>query len=204
MKVKWLFFDVGTTLVDEEKAYDYRVYEMIQGTNITFEEFNSKRIEFATQGLDGNSAAIKELGLKKSPWPSEKEILYDDTIELLEYLKSKRYKLGIIANQKQGLKNRLEKFGVLKYFDIVLASEEVGVSKPNRKIFELALSKVNCKANECFMIGDRLDNDIVPANQIGIKTIWIRQGLTKYQPIKLGRAYSNFVVSSLSEIKDIL
>ena len=119
-------------------------------------------------------------------------------------MKSKRYKLGVIANQKQGLKNRLEKFGVLKYFDIVLASEEVGVSKPNRKIFELALSKVNCKANECFMIGDRLDNDIVPANQIGIKTIWIRQGLTKYQPIKLGRAYSNFVVSSLSEIKDIL
>lgn len=201
---KYVFFDVGTTLVDEEKAYDYCAYEMTQGTNITFEEFNNKRIELAKQGLDGNSAAIKELNLKKTPWHSEKEILYDDTIELLEYLKSKGYKLGIIANQKKGLENRLQEFGILKYFDIVIASEEVGVSKPDKEIFYIALSKASCKLQESIMIGDRLDNDIIPANQIGMKTIWIRQGLTKYQEIKLGMEYANFVVSSLKEIIDIL
>lgn len=203
-KIKWIFFDVGTTLVDEEKAYDYRAYEMIQGTNITFEEFDKKRIELAKQGLDGNSAAIRELGLTKTRWLPQYEELYDDTIELLEYLKNKKYKLGIIANQDMNLKKRLEVFGILEYFDLVIASKEVGVSKPNKEIFNIALSKVKCKAKDCIMIGDRLDNDIIPANQIGMNTIWIRQGLAKYQAIKLGMDYSNFVVSSLSEIEDIL
>lgn len=54
------------------------------------------------------------------------------------------------------------------------------------------------------MIGDRLDNDIVPANQVGMKVIWIRQGLAKYQEIKLGIKHTDFIVSSLIEIKDIL
>ena len=201
---KYIFFDVGTTLVDEEKAYDYRAYEMIQNTNITFEEFDNKRIELAKQGLDGNSVAIKELGLTKTRWPSEKEILYDDAIELLEYLKNKKYKLGIVANQKKGLQKRLDEFGILEYFDLVISSEEVGVSKPDKEIFNIALSKTSCKPQECIMIGDRLDNDILPANQIGMKTIWIRQGLAKYQDIKLGTENANFVVSSLSEIEDIL
>ena len=51
MLVKWIFFDVGTTLVDEEKAYDHRVFDMIKDTNITFEEFNNKRIELAREKI---------------------------------------------------------------------------------------------------------------------------------------------------------
>ena len=203
-KNKWIFFDVGTTLVDEEKAYDYRAYEMIQGTNITFEEFNKKRIELAKKGLDGNSAAIKEFGLIKTRWLPQYEELYDDTIDLLECLKSKKYKLGIIANQEMNLKKRLEAFGILKYFDIIIASKEVGVSKPDKEIFNIALSKAKCKPQQCIMIGDRLDNDIIPANQIGMITIWIRQGLAKYQDIALGIGKANFIVSSLKEIMDIL
>ena len=101
MLVKWIFFDVGTTLVDEEKAYDHRVFDMIKDTNITFEEFNNKRIELARQGLDGNSASIKYFNLNKTSWHSEDEVLYENTIDVLEYLKSKGYKLGIIANQKK-------------------------------------------------------------------------------------------------------
>ena len=204
MLVKWIFFDVGTTIVNEEKAYNHRVYDMIKGTNITFEEFDNKRIELARQGQDGNSAAIKFFNINKTTWHSEDEILYEDTVDVFEYLTSKGYKLGVIANQKTGLKNRLEEFGILKYFDLVIASEEVGVSKPDKEIFNIALSKAKCKLHECIMIGDRLDNDIIPANKIGMKTIWIRQGLAKYQDIKLGMENANFVVSSLKEIKDIL
>ena len=59
MTFKWVFFDVGSTLVDETEAYDHRVREMIAGTNISFEEFDDTRIALARQGLDGNSAAIK-------------------------------------------------------------------------------------------------------------------------------------------------
>lgn len=194
MSIDWVFLDVGTTLVDEERAYNHRASEMIQNTNITFEEFDKKRIEFAKQGLDGNSNAIKYFNFKKTLWHYEDEILYNDTIEILEYLVNKGYKLGIIANQKSGLKNRLEKFCILKYFNLVIASEEVGVSKPNKKIFEIALLKANCKARECVMIGDRLDNDIIPATQIRMKTIWIRQGLAKYQCVELGAKNTNITI----------
>lgn len=202
--IKWIFFDIGTTLVNEEKAYNHRIHDMIKDTDISFEVFDKKRIELAKLGLDGNSAAIKFFNLSKTPWHSEDELLYEDTIDTLEYLKSKNYKLGIIANQQIGLDKRLEEFDILKYFELVIASEEVGVSKPNKDIFNIALSKANCKPYDCVMIGDRLDNDIVPANQVGMKVIWIRQGLAKYQEIKLGIKYTDFIVSSLIEIKDIL
>ena len=204
MKVKWVFFDVGTTLVNEEKAYNHRVYDMIKDTNISFEEFDNKRIELAKRGLDGNSAAIKHFNLIKTPWHSEDEVLFKDTIDVLEYLKSKGYKLGIIANQKKGLEKRLDEFGILKCFELVIASEEVGISKPDKEIFIITISKVNCIPQECVMIGDRLDNDIIPAKQIGMKTIWIRQGLAIYQDIKLGIKHADYVVNSLKEIKEIL
>ena len=57
--VKWIFFDIGSTLVDETEAYDHRVRDMIVGTDISFSEFDDVRIAFAKQGLDGNSAVIK-------------------------------------------------------------------------------------------------------------------------------------------------
>lgn len=200
MGLKWIFFDVGTTLVNEEKAYNHRVYDMIKDVGITFDEFDKKRIELAQKGLDGNSAAIDFFCLKKTPWHSDDEILYQDTIDVLEYLISKGYKLGVIANQKKGLESRLEEFGILKYFNLVIASEEVGVSKPEKEIFNIALSKAKCQPNECVMIGDRLDNDIIPAHLIGMVTIWIRQGLSKYQDKKM---CINYVVDTLSELKSI-
>lgn len=44
--IKWLFFDVGSTLVDETDCYNHRIQDAIAGTNITFEEFNEKRMFF--------------------------------------------------------------------------------------------------------------------------------------------------------------
>lgn len=63
-----------------------------------------------------------------------------------------------------------------KYIDLVIASAEEGVSKPDRRIFEIALERSGCKPENAVMIGDRIDNDIVPAKQLGMKTIWIKQG----------------------------
>jgi FMN phosphatase YigB (HAD superfamily) len=84
---------------------------------------------------------------------------------------------------------------------VVVASAEEGCSKPNLKIFELALARANCTTNEAVMIGDRLDNDIVPAKQIGMKTIWVRQGFAKYKSVKNDDENADYTVE---EIKDIL
>lgn len=203
MEAKWIFFDVGSTLVDETEAYNHRAREMIKNTDITFSVFDNKRIELAKQGFDGNSEAIKFFGLKKTPWHSEDEIPFVDALETLEILKERGYKLGIIANQSAGTEQRLENRGLLKYFDVVVASAEFGIAKPNRLIFEKAIELAGCQPQNAVMIGDRLDNDIIPAKAFGMRTVWIRKGLSAHQPIDLGKNIADWVIDTLSDLKVI-
>ena len=198
--VKWFFFDIGSTLVDEAEAYDHRAREMITGTNITFQEFDDMRIALARQGFDGNSAAVKHFGLTKTPWHSEDEAPYSDAQSTLKALRSKGYNLGIIANQKLGTAERLENWGLRQYFDVIAASAELGCAKPDKEIFEKALELAGCAAQESVMIGDRLDNDIIPAKAVGMKTVWVRNGLAKYQDTGLGESVADYQIGSLSEL----
>lgn len=66
-KITHVFFDIGTTLVDETECYDHRIREVIAGTDISFEQFTEKRIFFQKQNLKGDLEAIKFFGLKKTP-----------------------------------------------------------------------------------------------------------------------------------------
>ena len=202
--IKWIFFDIGSTLVDETEAYDHRVREMIAGTSITFKEFDDVRIALARQGLDGNSAAIKHLGLTKTPWHSEDEVPYSDAHSTLAALVDKGYKLGIIANQKLGTEKRLESWGLRQYFDVIAASAEIGYAKPDKEIFEKAFELANCTAAESVMVGDRLDNDIIPAKAIGMKTVWVKNGLAQYQSAELGEGVADYQIGSLSDLLRIL
>ena len=203
LDAKWIFFDVGSTLVDETEAYNHRVREMIMNTDIAFSVFDNKRIELAKQGFDGNSEAIKYFGLKKTPWHSEDEIPFEDALDTLESLKEQGYKLGIIANQSAGTAQRLENWGLLKYFDVIAASAELGVSKPNKLIFEKAIELAGCQPQNSAMVGDRLDNDIIPAKALGMKTVWIRKGLSIYQNIDFGKNIADWVIDTLSDLKEI-
>lgn len=202
--IKWIFFDVGSTLVDETEAYDHRVREMIAGTNISFEEFDDTRIALARQGLDGNSAAIKHFGLTKTPWHSEDEVPYSDAHSTLAALRGKGYKLGIIANQKLGTAEHLESWGLRQYFDIIAASADIGYAKPDKKIFEKAFELAGCTAAESAMVGDRLDNDIIPAKAIGMKTVWIKNGLAIYQDSSLATNIADDTILKLSDLLSIL
>lgn len=198
--IKWVFFDVGSTLVDETDAYDHRVRDMVAGTGITFEEFDNMRIVLAQQGFDGNSAAIEYFGLKKTPWHSEDELPFSDARSTLETLCRKGYKLGIIANQNPGLEKRLENWGLRQYFEVIASSAEIGYAKPDKEIFERAFKLAGCNAQESVMVGDRLDNDIIPTKAVGMKTVWVKNGLAKYQNADLGKDVADYQISSLSEL----
>ena len=54
------------------------------------------------------------------------------------------------------------------------------------------------------MVGDRLDNDIIPAKSLDMKTAWIKNGLAQYQNIELGEGVADYQIHSLSEILQIL
>ena len=199
----WLFFDVGSTLVDETKAYNHRIRDAIEGTDVTFEQFTEKREYFARQNLRGDLEAINFFGLKKTPWHKEDEILYPDTEKVLKYLFDSGYKLGVIANQSLGTEERLRGWGLMKYISVVAASAEMGIAKPDKRIFLRALEMAGCTAENAVMIGDRLDNDIYPAMEMGMRTVWIRQGFAVYQRLDEAKEPPDHIIDSLSELTDI-
>lgn len=201
--IKWIFFDMGSTLIDETLAMEHRIREVIEGTEIPYEQFIEKKIFFAKQNKPADLETIKFFGLKKTPWHKEDERLFPDTIECLEKL-HKRYRIGIIANQSLGSRERLEKFGILKYIDVVVASAEEGVAKPDKRIFEIALERAGCKPEETVMVGDRLDNDIVPANEIGMITIWIKQGNWKDACPRETLEQPDMTVRNLNELCELI
>ena len=114
------------------------------------------------------------------------------------------YKLGIIANQLPGLEERLKDFGILDYFSAIFSSADLGLAKPDPAIFRLALQKTNCLPHQAIMIGDRLDNDIVPAKRIGMKTIWIKQGFSRLAQVKNLEERADWTVKKLTDVLPIL
>lgn len=201
--IKYLFFDIGSTLVDETDCYKSRIDYAVKSKNISREEFLSRVYELAKTSATPIKTACSYYNIELPQWDNSLEKLYSDTKWVLEIM-SKKYKLGIIANQSLGTKERLDNWGIGKYFDIVVASAEADCSKPDLKIFNLALEQAECKPNEAVMIGDRLDNDVVPAKQLGMKTVWVRQGFAKYQSISNETEKPDFIIDSIGDILDIL
>lgn len=201
--VEWLFFDVGSTIVNEYIAFKHRLKEIANLANVTYEKVYKMAVEFYKQNKKGDLETARFLAVELPSWHTEDEVLYDDAAKCLKTL-SQRYKIGIIANQSLGIKKRLEQHGVLKYINLVVASAEEGVEKPDKRIFEIALERSNCKPNNAVMIGDRIDNDIIPANLLGIYTIWIKQGFGKYWMISNEIERADCIVDNLTELCDIL
>lgn len=203
-KIKWIFFDVGSTLIDETECYNHRIKDAIAGTDITFEQFNEKRIFFAKQNLKGDIEALKFFGLTKTPWHFEDERPYEKAEAVLNALCECGYSIGVIANQAPGTEKRLENWGFMKYIKLVIASAEEGVAKPDSEIFLRALNRADCLPENAVMIGDRIDNDIEPAKKLGMKTIWVRQGFSIYQQPENDIQTADHIVDSLRDILEIL
>ncbi|MBF8970147.1 HAD-IIIA family hydrolase [Streptococcus sp. NLN76] len=202
-EIKWIFFDVGSTLFDESAVYENRIEKIIQDNNIDKNEFITKVKQRAQINQKPIVSVAEDYNVKIPAWRHDLEVLYPDVKEILPKLYQK-YKLGIIANQDFGTEKRLAAFGIRQYFDLVIASAEKGISKPNLRIFQIALTRANCKPEAAIMIGDRIDNDIVPANKIGMKTVWIKQGPgSSVKPNKI-EEYPNYTINNLSELLTLL
>lgn len=200
--LRWLFFDVGSTLVDETLCEEIRIKETVKNTGVSAEEFYKCMSEFAKENKNAYKCTLDRYKLSKVRWSSEYEKLYPNVPETLKLLKSKYY-LGIIANQSFGLCERLSGFNILQYFDIVISSSDAGIAKPNQRIFEMALKKAQCTAREACMIGDRIDNDIIPAQQAGMKTAWVKQGLGGMGNTELLSKKPDYVVDGIKDLLSI-
>ena len=198
-EIKWLFFDVGSTLIDESKVYEYRMKKISELSGTAYGQVYEYAMSFYKKNKKGDLETARQLGVELPKWESQYERLYKDTKDCLKKL-SGIYKIGVIANQSLGTCERLENFGIKKYIDLVIASAEEGVSKPDRRIFEIALERSRCKPENAVMVGDRIDNDIVPAKQLGMKTIWVKQGFGSLWNITDESEKADIEVNNLSDI----
>ncbi|MCH5194959.1 MAG: HAD family hydrolase [Oscillospiraceae bacterium] len=184
MELEWILFDVGNTLYDEKFSEYERVISLIEKSKcgISPDEF-IKQMECgaASYAASPFTYAREHLGITANyPYSSEKEVLFDGVYDMLQIF-SKKYKLGILANQPSTTLERLKRDGIYDFFDICLLSETENMFKPDIAFFEYAIKKAGCSPSKIAMVGDRLDNDIMPAKKSGMKTIWIRQGLHSVQ-----------------------
>ncbi len=115
-------------------------------------------------------------------------------------------KLGILTDGipvKQF--EKILRLRIEKYFDKIIISDEIGIRKPNLRLFIYALDKMKVKPEETIMVGDRLDKDIEPAKAVNIHTVMIHRK-TKYDvdSEKPSKIKPEFDIESLSELLPIL
>ncbi len=185
-KIKYIFFDLGYTLVNEDAVWQKRCLEQSQtdqakAIGVTAERLLQDIADASVQFKSQFKSVIEKYAFTFSaPYRNELETLYDDTIPVLEKL-SNNFCLGIIANQSGDLSIRLREWKIDKCFSTVISSSDYDFSKPDERLFIAALKKSGVTANECAMVGDRLDNDIFPANKLGFTTVRIKRGFAAKQ-----------------------
>lgn len=126
-------------------------------------------------------------------------------IEVLNQLKNK-YKLALITNvhhttTAEKVQEILDKAGIPDVFDIVVVSSDVGCSKPNPRIFEIALNSLDVEPEEAVMIGNIISTDIFGANRIGMKTVLFQPSET-YQ--RSSWENPDHTVNSLRNLLDLI
>lgn len=124
---------------------------------------------------------------------------------LLNLLKSRSLKLGVLTNSFEGhSKILLERFKLTHFFDAILDGSDVKSYKPQPEPFNYALNALDVKAEESLFIGDEFLADIVGAKSLGMSTIWIntRGHKLEKQLAKYGQnMVPELVISSLSELE---
>lgn len=194
---EWILFDADETLFHFDafsglqlmftqfgvdfSSQDYQEYQMInkplwsdyQNGAISAQQLQHRRFD-----LWSNKLRITSAELNSAFMMAMAEICapIDGAVNLLNALKD-RAKLGIITNGFIELQQvRLERTGLREHFELLVISEEVGVAKPHRDIFEHALTLMGspCREN-VLMVGDNPDSDILGGINAGLDTCWLNR-----------------------------
>ncbi len=220
--LQWVFFDLGGTLLDDIPFHDHIYREMLDilalgGYKVTIEEFMKARDLMVKKRVPVLKALIRHFtGREELVDPMIKELLkrvegkgpllqlsFPESEQVIKTLKG-QYKLGIIANQQAGIHSLLKKLGWDKDFDVTIISDEVKLSKPDVRIFQMTLDRAGCSPSKAAMVGDRIDNDIAPAKRIGMKTVRFKAGVFAPQEPTTEEEKPDIEIQSLSDLPKAL
>ncbi|HWP68020.1 MAG TPA: HAD family hydrolase, partial [Rectinemataceae bacterium] len=102
-------------------------------------------------------------------------LAYPHVPGVLERLTSKGKRLGVISNWDPSAKPILSNLDLLDRFEIVVISSEVGVSKPDERIFRIALEQAGIAPERCLYVGDNFYDDAVGASAVGMKSLIVNR-----------------------------
>lgn len=221
--LKIIFFDIGGTLLYKKSTIDERIAKELGLDLKEFEEAKTwvithqaekfkrefKRIDSLEKQIEYFRKFYKRLlqHLKIKPTNrlikrlldyrlKEDLVLVDGVLETLNYLK-KKYKLGIITNAFPSRRHYDLKICSLdKYFDPIIISSEVGVEKPNSKIYQIAMQKAKVRPEEVMLVDNKVKY-LKGAEKVGIQWLVL---IDKKEAEKL--KIKNLVI--IDKIKDLI
>lgn len=107
---------------------------------------------------------------------------YFDLVYILPELQS-RYRLAVLTDELYDIQvEKVKRLGLSGYFTEIISSEQAGVTKPDKRLFEYALNRLGVSAGESMMIGDNPSADISGARSVGMRAAWLRRGKYYYYP----------------------
>jgi len=173
-RVQAVVFDIGETLVDETRHWaaaaryagipELTLMGVLGGLIERREHQRSLFGYLQIESVDPNIFGYQ----------IEARDLYPDAFPVLRQLKAAGYRIGITGNQPAGAASQIAALGLP--VDFVGASAEWGVSKPDPAFFERIAEGLALEYDQILYVGDRLDNDVFPAQALGIHTVFIRRG----------------------------
>jgi len=201
MKIEHVFFDLDHTLWDFEKnsaltfekiflenkidldiedflkvyvPLNLQYWKLYRNEKVSKEALRYERLKKSFDAVNYNvsDALIDTLATAYIDNLSNFNHLFEGTLELLDYLKEKKYSLHIITNGFEEVQNKkMINSNLYPYFEQIITSESVGVKKPDARVFEHALDVSKAKRENSIMIGDSLEADIHGAINVGLSAI---------------------------------
>ncbi len=162
------FFNIYT-------AHNHRLWDRYAKGFIKQEELRWKRIYLSLLDFKiANEQLSKDMSLEFLQILPTKKKLFPHTIEILNYLKEKDYKMHLITNGFESVQmQKIKNADIAHYFTEVITSETSNSLKPNKEIFEFALKTANATLSESIMIGDNETADIQGGINIGMDTVFV-------------------------------
>ncbi len=225
--IKWLFFDVGGTLFDEEPVYKFQedlIFELLNqnGVEVTEAEFADVIRTARRYYLPRYVNHLIWVFTEDPELYEDVSLQFEQTINQLPYNQyrkivqpfpgikdmlmelSQNYQLGIICNQPPAIRQRLEEEGLDELLPIQAISSEMGLRKPDLRFFLSAMVMAQCSPEQTMMIGDRLDNDIYPGRMLGMTTIRLKTGPHRHQPVLSPEYLPHHTAHSIDNLREYL
>jgi len=218
MKPTTILFDIGWVIIDEtiqeKKLFDVVIDLIEKKLNIRILPKEADRVidcgvnsfasslfsYFIWHFVKPNVGLYHELRREFNRFDSNPYCrIFPDIPEVLEKL-AQSFKLGYAANQKSSIHAWLEKENISKYFGAQRVSGDSGFKKPDLRHFTAALEDIGSTPEETIMVGDRIDNDIIPAKLLGMTTVQHRIGRHKMQKPRSPEETPDYVIDKIPDL----